>query len=75
MAKKTTQTKSPKGKAGLREDIGRLSLDIAKLLFGSFILGGILRGEVPQYLLILAGLAGFIVCAVIGLVLINLKKD
>jgi len=42
-------------KPNIRENIGKSLLDIAKLTFASFILGGILRGELPQYILILTG--------------------
>jgi len=37
----------------VRENIGKSLLDIAKLTFASFILGGILRGELPQFILML----------------------
>jgi len=38
-------------KPNIRENIGKALLDIAKLTFASFILGGILRGELPQFAL------------------------
>jgi hypothetical protein len=31
----------------VKENAGKLLLDVAKLTFGSFTLGGILRGELP----------------------------
>jgi len=31
-----------------RENLGKLLLDLSKLTFASFILGGILKGELPQ---------------------------
>jgi uncharacterized membrane protein SpoIIM required for sporulation len=37
------------------------------LTFGSFILGGILRGELPQYIIIIAGLVVGFVCAFFGI--------
>jgi hypothetical protein len=40
-------------KPGMRENCGKSLLDIAKLTFASLILGGILRGELPQFILIL----------------------
>ena len=50
-----------------KENVGKLMLDVAKLTFASFILGGILRGELPQYLLIVIGFVVSIGCAVIGI--------
>jgi len=56
-------------------NLGKLLLDLAKLTFASFILGGILKGEVPQNVLIIAGCIVFMVFAVTGLVLTSRKKN
>lgn len=45
-----------RAKTNIKENAGKLMLDGAKLTFASFILGGVLRGELPQYLVIAAGL-------------------
>jgi hypothetical protein len=42
----------------LRENTGRVFIDLGKLMFGSFILGGVLRGEVPQFILLIVGFTG-----------------
>jgi hypothetical protein len=52
---KRKQVKRP---TTLKENAGRVSLDMGKLMFGSFILGGVLRGEVPQYILLIVGFIG-----------------
>jgi len=57
-----------------RENLGKLLLDMAKLMFASFILGGILKGELPQYILIAAGVVFFVIFAVAGLILTSRKK-
>jgi hypothetical protein len=57
-----------------RENLGKLLLDLSKLTFASFILGGILKGELPQYILIAAGCIVFTILAVIGLFLTSRKK-
>jgi len=54
-------------KPNIRENVGKSLLDIAKLTFASFILGGILRGELPQYILILAGVIVSAVCFTLGI--------
>jgi len=57
------------------ENLGKLLLDLSKLMFASFILGGILKGELPQYILIAAGIIFFVVFAAAGLILTSLKKN
>jgi len=54
-------------KPNVRENIGKALLDIAKLTFASFILGGILRGELPQFILILSGVVVSAVCFTLGI--------
>jgi putative Ca2+/H+ antiporter (TMEM165/GDT1 family) len=58
---------APKGNPSFRENLGKMLLDMAKLTFGSFILGGILKGEVPQYLILIIGGVLFVILAVMGL--------
>jgi len=67
--------KSEKPKTNIKENAGKLLLDVAKLTFASFILGGILRGELPQYILIIAGVVVSLLCAVIGLLWTSKKTD
>jgi len=67
--------KAEKQKTNIKENAGKLLLDVAKLTFGSFILGGILKGELPQYILIIAGVVVFVVCAAFGLLLTTKKTE
>jgi hypothetical protein len=59
----------------LRDNLGKLLLDMAKLTFASFILGGILKGELPQNILIAAGSIVFLIFAAAGLILTSRKKN
>jgi putative Ca2+/H+ antiporter (TMEM165/GDT1 family) len=59
----------------LRDNLGKLLLDMAKLTFASFILGGILKGELPQNILIAAGCIVFLIFAISGLILTSRKKN
>jgi len=59
----------------LKENLGKLLLDLSKLTFASFILGGILKGELPQYLIIAAGVVVFVLLAVFGLRFSSQKKN
>jgi hypothetical protein len=67
--------RAKKPRTDLRENAGKLFLDIGKLTFASFILGGILRGELPQYILIIAGSAVFVLCTILGLLLSSKKIE
>jgi len=57
-----------------RENLGKLLLDLSKLTFASFILGGILKGELPQFVLIASGCVVFVLLAVAGLIFTSRKK-
>jgi len=67
--------KVEKPKKNIRENAGKLLLDVAKLTFASFILGGILRGELPQYILIIAGCVVSLVCAILGILWTSKEID
>ena len=58
-----------------RENLGKLLLDLSKLTFASFILGGILKGELPQFILIAAGCVVFAILAIAGLVFTSRKRN
>jgi hypothetical protein len=59
----------------LKENAGKVFIDLGKLMFGSFILGGVLRGEVPQFMIVLSGFAGAVTFIGIGLLWTTKKKD
>jgi len=59
----------------LRENFGKLLMDLSKLTFASFILGGILKGELPQYMIIVVGSIIFVILAVAGLIFASQKKN
>jgi hypothetical protein len=52
-----------------REDFGKLLLDIGKLVNGSIVLGILLRGEIPDDILLIAGVAVAAVLYLVGLIL------
>jgi len=57
------------------ENFGKLLLDLSKLTFASFVLGGILKGELPQYMIIVVGSVIFVILAVVGLIFASRKKN
>ena len=56
------------------DNLGKLLLDLAKLTFASFILGGILQGKLPQDVLITAGSIAFLLLGAIGLILTSRNR-
>jgi hypothetical protein len=59
----------------MKENTGKVLIDLGKLMFGSFILGGVLRGEVPQFIILISGFVGAITFIAFGLVLTNKNKE
>jgi hypothetical protein len=59
----------------MKENVGKVLIDLEKLTFGSFILGGILRGEIPQYLILLSGSVISALGIVLGLLLTAKEKE
>ena len=62
-------------KIDFREGIGKLLLDLGKLVFGGIILGGILRGEVPRDILITIGSVIAVMFFALGLYLTEVVKN
>ena len=67
--------KSLKKRTTLREIIGRLLLDLGKLIFASIFLGSSLRREVPEDILTIIGFATAVVFFFIGVFLEKKEKD
>jgi len=57
----------------VKEDIGKLLLDLGKLIFGAIFLGGILHGEIPQLMLVIGGFAVALIFFTVGISLIVKK--
>jgi len=60
-----------KTKTTRREDIGRLLLDVGKLVLGSIILGGILRRDFQQDILLISGVAAAVALFALGIVMVT----
>jgi len=60
-------------KTDIKENAGKVLVNLGQLMFGTLFLGSVLRGELPQYLIMLAGFAGAILFIMIGL-LISAKE-
>jgi hypothetical protein len=61
--------KTLKKRTTLKEDFGKLLLDIGRLVTGSIVLGILLRGGIPDDILLIAGIAVAAVLYALGLFL------
>ena len=66
--------KRPGKQTTLKEDAGKLLLDMGKLIFGSIFLGSILRGEIPRIILAAGGFVIAISLCIIGLLIGTKEK-
>ncbi|GHV65451.1 hypothetical protein AGMMS49587_19710 [Spirochaetia bacterium] len=56
-------------------DIGKVSIDIGKLVLGSIALGGILRGDIKPLALLIGGFAASLLLIVLGIILLAITKE
>ena len=68
------QQKKLKKQTTFKEDMGKLVLDLGKLVFGSIFLGGVLRGEIPQGVLVIGGFTTATIFCIIGILCIKKEK-
>jgi hypothetical protein len=57
------------------EDIGKVLIDVGKLVLGSIALGGIMLGEGKRLTLMFGGFIASILLIVAGLVLLGVTKE
>ena len=55
-------------KTDIKENGGKVLVNLGQLMFGTLFLGSVLRGELPQYLIMLAGGAGAVLFIMLGLI-------
>ena len=55
-------------KTDIKENAGKVLVNLGQLMFGTLFLGGVLRGEMPQYIIMIAGFAGAAILIFIGLI-------
>jgi len=68
--------KKLKKETTMKENVGKLMLDIGKLVVGGVIIGGILRSAISQVILILSGSFVALIFFILGLIwIIKEKKE
>jgi len=66
------QVKLPKGtkkKTDMKENVGKVLINLGQVIFGTLFLGSVLRGGVPQYIMMIAGFVGTASLIICGLFL------
>jgi len=52
----------------MKENLGKLMIDLGKLVVGGFIIGGILRGAISQVILFVSGSIAALIFFILGLI-------
>jgi putative Mn2+ efflux pump MntP len=68
------RVKSPgsvKHKTAIQGNIGKVLINLGQVVFGTLFLGSVLRGEIPQYMMMVAGIIGAVMLLTIGIVLVS----
>jgi hypothetical protein len=58
MAENEKPRKKRGKKTDIFENIGKVFLNLGQLVFGTLFLGGVLRGEIPHYIMMVLGITG-----------------
>ena len=76
MGKKKAEKKDKRSKAyGIFHDFGKFLTDIAKLAFGSLVLGTVIRWEIPQETLFVFGVVFSLTVALAGIIITRLYEE
>jgi putative Mn2+ efflux pump MntP len=67
MSKKIKPVRNPGKKTDMKENAGKVFLNLGQVVFGTFFLGGVLRGEISHYIMIIAGIVGAGILILFGL--------
>jgi putative Mn2+ efflux pump MntP len=67
--------KKPKRKTDLRENTGKVLVNIGQMVFGTLFLGSVLRNEVPQYIIMIMGIIAAVILTGLGLLLSAKEKQ
>jgi len=68
MNRKQKMPNKAKRVTDIRENGGKVLINLGQVIFGTLFLGSVLRGELPQYIMMIAGIIGtvsFILCGLL----------
>jgi len=53
----------------VHETIGKVLINLGQVVFGTLFLGGVLRGEIPHYIMVVTGIIGAMLLLSLGIIL------
>jgi len=74
MTKQIKPPKTAKKETDIKENVGKVLVNFGQILFATLFLGGVLRGGIPPYIMILSGAVSAIVFVIVGLLLTAKEK-
>jgi hypothetical protein len=74
VAKKVKLPKVEKHKTTVQGNIGKVLINLGQVVFGTLFLGSVLRGEIPQYMMMITGIVGAVMLLTIGIALVSKEQ-
>jgi hypothetical protein len=71
MAKQIKPPKGIKRRTAVQGNIGKVLINLGQVVFGTLFLGSVLRGEIPQYIMMIAGIVGAVTLLTVGIALVS----
>ena len=56
-------------------NLGKIILEVTKLIFGSLVLGTIIKGDIPQSTLLVAGIIASGFGVILGIILLTFSRE
>jgi len=69
MEKKKNNLKGLRKKTDIRENAGKVLVNLGQVIFATLFLGGVIRGEIPPYLMMVIGAIAAVIFIFYGLLL------
>jgi hypothetical protein len=69
VAEREKTVRKPRKKTDIVENGGKVIVNLGQLVFGTLFLGSVLRGEIPQYMMMVGGIVGAGILIMIGLLM------
>ena len=60
---------------GYLHDLGKLFIDVAKLAFGSLVLGTVIRWDIPHTTIFILGIIFSVTVAFVGIILVRTYEE
>jgi hypothetical protein len=73
--KKQKTPKDVKHKTTVHRNIGKVLINLGQVVFGTLFLGSVLRGEIPQYMMMITGIIGAATLLTIGIALVSKESN